>query len=146
LRRVLATPSNDKGWLKGFIAEHKRDMLPAFEDCPAEIQDALVRICGPVAARLGYDLGTGVEGDASAEDPVQALRKARAQPCGARREAARAKTQRDAMRGEIEHLRDQAEQMHGSLSWRLTQPLRWGRRAAERMVQRVTRPARTSGG
>ena len=145
IRHVLGTTSNEKGWLKGFIAEHKRDMLPAFEDCPAEIQDALVRICGPVAARLGYDLGSRAEG-ASAEDPVQALRKAREQLFEAKREATRAKTQLDAMRGEIDLLRDQAEQMHGSLSWRLTRPLRWGRRAAERMVQRVTRPARTRGG
>jgi hypothetical protein len=143
IRHVLSTPSNAKTWLKGHIAELKGDLLPSFEDCPVEIQDTLRRICGPIAARLGYDLEAGRSScTKEPEDPVEALRQARAQIFEARREVVAARTQFEAMRGEIDDLRGQAEAMERSLSWRLTSPLRWGRRVAVRMMQRATRPLR----
>ena len=143
IQHVLSKPSNAKTWLKGHIAELKGDLLPSFEDCPAEIQDALRRICGPIAARLGYDLDAGASScTKEPEDPVEALRKARAQIFEARQEVVAARTQFEAMQGQIDELRGQAEAMQRSLSWQLTSPLRWGKRVAVRMMQRATRPLR----
>jgi hypothetical protein len=159
LRRVLSTPSNAKTSLKGQIAETKGDLLPSFEECPAELQDALRRICGPIAAQLGYDLeastatraqapshdGTSArdlhpipQAPAELEAPVEALRRTQTEILEARREVVAARTQFDGMRAQIDDLRARAEAMERSLSWRVTSPLRWGTRIAVRMMQRAT--------
>jgi hypothetical protein len=54
--RVLSTRVNTKVLDKRLIAEARSGILPRFEECPEAVQEALRRICGPMAARLGYDL------------------------------------------------------------------------------------------
>ena len=52
--RAVATPANPKSIDKHLVAQKKRDILPRFEACPAEVRETLRRMCGPTAERLGY--------------------------------------------------------------------------------------------
>ena len=56
IARVLATPANSKCVDKRLVAQEKRDILPRFEECTAEVRATLRRMCGPMAERLGYRL------------------------------------------------------------------------------------------
>ncbi len=54
VRRALATRVNTKVDEKKTIARTKSDILPRFDACDDETQGTLRRICGPIAAQLGY--------------------------------------------------------------------------------------------
>ena len=57
IEQVLANTSNPQRQVKELVKARQGDvLLPAFEECPPELQDELRLICAPVAAQLGYEL------------------------------------------------------------------------------------------
>lgn len=57
IERAFAKPANPQAKVKAYVDSQFPDIhLPAFNDCPSQLQEALLRICGPMATELGYRL------------------------------------------------------------------------------------------